>query len=193
MIAAAIDARDQPDHARLAAPFGVVGVRIAGEGADAVVAVVTYLAPGTEPHAPTHELAGRFARELERYLDDPAYRFGVPCAPAGTVFRHRVWAAISAIGSGATRRYGEIARDLGSSARAVGQACGDNPLPLVVPCHRVVAASGPGGFAHASDGWLLRTKQWLLAHEGSVLAHQCGVPGRERGVSGHEGNDGMLP
>jgi methylated-DNA-[protein]-cysteine S-methyltransferase len=158
-------ARTDPDHARLTAPFGVVGVRIAGEGAEAALATVTYLAPGTKPAAPTHALAERFAREFERYLDDPAYRFGLRCAPRGTAFQQRVWAAISAIASGATRRYGEIATDLGSSARAVGQACGDNPLPLVVPCHRVVAAAGPGGFAHASDGWLLRTKHWLLAHE----------------------------
>ena len=163
-------ARERPDHARLAAPFGVVGVRIAGEGDAAAVATVTYLAPGTPTLAPSHRLAERFAREFERYLDDPAYRFGLRCAPAGTAFQQRVWAAISAIASGATRRYGEIAKDLGSSARAVGQACGDNPLPLIVPCHRVVAAAGPGGFAHASEGWLLRTKAWLLAHEHGALS-----------------------
>ena len=77
---------------------------------------------------------------------------------------------ISAIEAGRTRSYGELARELRSAARAVGQACGANPLPLVVPCHRVLAAGGIGGFAHSEGGFLLEVKRWLLAHEGAAAA-----------------------
>jgi methylated-DNA-[protein]-cysteine S-methyltransferase len=66
---------------------------------------------------------------------------------------------------GKTRTYGELAKALNGEARAVGQACGDNKLPVVIPCHRVVAADGIGGFAHATGGYLLEAKRWLLAHE----------------------------
>ncbi len=62
-----------------------------------------------------------------------------------------------------------MARTLGSAARAVGQACGANPFPLVVPCHRVLGSKGIGGFANHTEGWLIETKRWLLWHEG-VLA-----------------------
>ena len=66
---------------------------------------------------------------------------------------------------GKTRTYGELARELGADARAIGQCCGDNKLPIVIPCHRVVAADGIGGFGHATGGYLLEAKRWLLMHE----------------------------
>ena len=64
--------------------------------------------------------------------------------------------------------YGKLAADLGSAPRAVGQACGANPFPLIVPCHRVTSAAGLGGFANAREGWLLEVKRWLLAFEGAL-------------------------
>jgi len=117
--------------------------------------------------AATSSLVAEVERQLMAYAADPAFAFDLPLAPAGTEFRRRVWRAISAIPRGETRTYGELARDLGSGPRAVGQACGDNPYPLVVPCHRVVASGGTGGFNHARDGLLLEIKRWLLRHEGS--------------------------
>ena len=83
----------------------------------------------------------------------------------GTPFRQRVWQAIHAIPSGRTLTYGELARKLNSAPRAVGGACGDNRIPLVIPCHRVVASGGIGGFMHASGGDPIAIKQWLLRHE----------------------------
>ena len=83
----------------------------------------------------------------------------------GTAFQRRVWDRIAAIPRGETRTYGDLARMLRSAPRAVGQACGNNYFPLVIPCHRVVAAGGLGGFAHTSSGYLLDVKRWLLAHE----------------------------
>jgi methylated-DNA-[protein]-cysteine S-methyltransferase len=105
---------------------------------------------------------------LHAWFDDPAPALALPLRACGTPFQRRVWAAISAIPPGQTRSYGELARQLGSAARAVGQACGANPFPLIVPCHRVTSAQGLGGFAHSSGGWLLEVKRWLLRHEGAT-------------------------
>ncbi len=109
--------------------------------------------------------ARRLARELDAYWDNPAHRFSLPHAAHGTPFQLRVWQALTAIPPGAPLTYGLLARQIGSAARAVGQACGSNPLPILIPCHRVVAANGLGGFMHASHGAPLDVKTWLLAHE----------------------------
>jgi methylated-DNA-[protein]-cysteine S-methyltransferase len=87
-------------------------------------------------------------------------------APAGTPFQRRVWQRLSAIPAGETLTYGALARELGTSARAVGGACRTNPIPLVIPCHRVVATNGLGGYSGERGGDWLAKKRWLLAHEG---------------------------
>ena len=123
--------------------------------------------PLDEPQiAPSDAIAERAVRELERYVCDPQFRFTVPLAPRGSAFQHRVWDAIRAIAPGETRTYGDLAQRVQSAARAVGQACGANPIALIVPCHRVVAGRGAlGGFMHHADGDPLAIKRWLLAHE----------------------------
>lgn len=133
------------------------------------ISEIVYLAP-CPAIPPRTALAKEAIRQLRAYLKDPRFVFSLPLAPAGTAFQRRVWAGIAAIGLGETRTYGELARTLGSGARAVGNACGANPYPLVVPCHRVVAAGGGlGGFARRRGGFLLDVKRWLLAHEGARL------------------------
>jgi methylated-DNA-[protein]-cysteine S-methyltransferase len=88
------------------------------------------------------------------------------CSSDLTDFQRKVWKGIAAIRPGKTRTYGELAERIKSSPRAVGNACGANPYPLVVPCHRVVATNhGLGGFARQRGGFLLDVKRWLLAHE----------------------------
>lgn len=134
--------------------------------ADEVLAV-DFLAPraALTPRTP---LAKETVRQLRAYLKDPAFEFGLPLAPAGTPFQRRVWAGIAAIPSGETRTYGDLAKSINSAPRAVGGACGANPYPVIVPCHRVVASGGGlGGFAHERGGWLLEIKRWLLSHEGA--------------------------
>ncbi len=86
----------------------------------------------------------------------------------GTAFQHRVWQLLQQIPAGETRRYGELAAELGSSARAVARACRANPLAILIPCHRVVAASGLGGYMGQRDGPAVAIKRWLLHHEGHV-------------------------
>lgn len=116
--------------------------------------------------SPKNALALEAARQLYAYLDDPECRFSLPLRPSGTFFQRRVWDQIVAIPCHQTRSYGEVAKALRNAPRAVGQACGANPFPLIVPCHRVIAADGKlGGFARNGGGFLLDVKRWLLAHE----------------------------
>ncbi|MDR2240785.1 MAG: methylated-DNA--[protein]-cysteine S-methyltransferase [Zoogloeaceae bacterium] len=151
-----------PFDAVLRAPFGALGVRIEGEA----ITEIRFLPPGTGAIEPKTALARRARDQLAAYLADPGAGFDLPLQTAGTDFQRRVWRAIAAIPKGKTLTYGEIARRLQSAPRAVGQACGRNPYPVVVPCHRVIAADGGlGGFASARGGYLLDTKRWLLAHE----------------------------
>ena len=121
--------------------------------------------------APTTPLAAEAVRQLEAYLADPAFVFSLPLQAAGTPFQRRVWAQIAAIPLGRVETYGQLAKNIKNAPRAVGQACGANPYPLVVPCHRVIAAGGGlGGFNRHGGGFLLDVKRWLLHHEGIALA-----------------------
>lgn len=141
-------------------PVGPVGI-VCADGGLARIDILTR----AEPRFPASSLARRVAEQLERYFSDPARRFDLPLAEADTPFRAQVRAALLAIPVGETRSYGEIAARLGTSARAVGGACRANPLPIVVPCHRVVAARGLGGYDGTTKGARLDIKQLLLKHE----------------------------
>ena len=151
-------------HAKLATPFAVLGVRTIGER----VTDIDYLPLGIETLAPTTRLAERACREIERYLEDPQYGPQVPFDYAGTAFQCRVWREISAIPCGSTLTYKDIARALRTAPRPVGGACGRNRLPIVIPCHRVLAAGGLGGFMGGTGSGALAIKRWLLRHEGAL-------------------------
>jgi methylated-DNA-[protein]-cysteine S-methyltransferase len=148
----------------IALPFGPFGIRSAGEA----VCELHFLPPNTALQAPDDDTTRAVAAALIDWIDDPRRPVALPRVARGTSFQRRVWAEISAIPSGQTRTYGELAARLGSAAQAVGQACGANPYPLFVPCHRVTSARGLGGFANARDGWLLEVKRWLLQNEGAA-------------------------
>jgi methylated-DNA-[protein]-cysteine S-methyltransferase len=121
------------------------------------------------PNAPPSPAAARtleqLRRELHAYAHDPHARFHSPVALRGTAFQQRVWQALREIPAGTTLTYGELAHNLGSGARAVANACRRNPVPLIVPCHRVVAWNGLGGYGGATEGELVQFKQRLLDHE----------------------------
>ena len=112
------------------------------------------------------ELEQRALLQLQKYCQNAQQVFDLPLKPAGTEFQLRVWQALSKIPAGEVRSYGELAHQLRSSARAVGNACRRNPIPVLIPCHRVVAKSGLGGFAGQTEGAQLALKQRLLSHEG---------------------------
>jgi len=147
---------------RIATPFAVLGIRTAGER----LTGIDYLPKGAATLEPVNRLAERVCRQIERYLDDPEFHFDLPFDFCGTAFQCRVWRAIHAIPSGRTLTYVDIARRLRTAPRPVGGACGANRIPLVIPCHRVVASDGIGGFMNARKGFPLEAKRWLLRHEG---------------------------
>lgn len=156
------------------APGFCLGIR----ADDEAVTEVKFLEP-RPAQAANKPVAAEAARQLAAWLLDPSMAFTVPLRPVGSDFQHRVWAQISSIPCGQTRSYGDLAQALTTSPRPVGGACGCNPLPVIVPCHRVVAANfrlprtdqadedfrGLGGFAHQRGGFLLDVKRWLLRHE----------------------------
>ena len=150
-----------PYAAVLSAPTFAIGVCCN----DDEITAIEYLEPRTGI-APKTPLAKEAVRQLRAWLKDPRFEFGLPLAPAGTNFQRRVWEQISSIPAGQTKSYGEVAAAIHSGPRAVGNACGANPYPIVVPCHRVVGANrGLGGFARQRGGFLLDIKKWLLQHE----------------------------
>jgi len=107
-------------------------------------------------------LLRRARDQLHAYFDGVLTEFDLPLAPAGTPYQRRVWQALCAIPYGGTRSYRDIAETAGGSARSAGQANGRNPIPIIIPCHRVVATTHLGGYS-GGDG--LATKRWLLALE----------------------------
>ncbi|NOY61930.1 MAG: methylated-DNA--[protein]-cysteine S-methyltransferase [Gammaproteobacteria bacterium] len=104
-------------------------------------------------------------QQLMAYFNDPTFPFSLPLKSDGTPFQQQVWAAMCGIKAGQTATYGDLAKRLGSAPRAVGGACRVNPVPIVVPCHRVVSAAGIGGFLGASAGDGINIKRCLLEHE----------------------------
>jgi methylated-DNA-[protein]-cysteine S-methyltransferase len=162
----------------MATPFAVLGVRTAGD----TLAGIEYLPRGAATLAPLTRFAERACRQIERYLDDPDFRFDLPFDYRGTEFQCRVWRAIHAIPSGRTLSYVDIARRLRTAPRPVGGACGANRIPLVIPCHRVVGSGGIGGFMHARGGFPLDVKRWLLKHEGAVTGDENTTRESLRGV-----------
>ena len=154
-------------QARLRAPFATLGITTS----DTHVTGIRFLAPSTAALAPRrNSIAFLACVQIQAYLENPAYRFDLPLKFGGTRHRVSVWEAMQRIPAGKTRSYGELAKELGSSARAVGGACGANPIPLVIPCHRVIAAGGDiGGFMGArAEGFERTIKRWLLEHEGAL-------------------------
>lgn len=154
-------------QARIPTPFAVLGIRAAAERLEGI----DYLPKGAATLAPLTRFADRVCRQIERYLDDPAYRFDLAFDYRGSDFQCRVWRAIHSIPSGRTLTYLEVARRIGSAPRPVGGACGANRIPLVIPCHRVIGSGGIGGFMHSRRGPGIEIKRWLLNHEGAVTGN----------------------
>lgn len=144
------------------APFGALTVELRGGRLWA-------LAP--HPRRPTGARGApppQIVAALHRYLRDPEAPWGLPLAARGTPFQRRVWAALRRIPAGRTLTYGALALRLGSGPRAVAAACRANPVALVVPCHRVVSATGLGGYQGRISGPRVGLKRWLLRHEGAL-------------------------
>ena len=133
------------------------------EGAITGLEYVNARTPLSEPKTP---LLKKAVKQLRRYFKQPSTSFDLPLEAAGTDFQQRVWQALRQIPVGQKLTYGELATKLSTGPRAVGNACRQNPIALIVPCHRVVSSQGIGGYAGKTQGVILERKRHLLAHEG---------------------------
>ena len=102
---------------------------------------------------------------LDAYFNNPKKVMPPGTQVTGSDFQKKVWHLLTMIKPGQTRTYGDIAKEINSSPRAVGNACRSNPIPIFIPCHRVVSATGRGGFMGRTSGEAMDIKEWLLAHE----------------------------
>lgn len=121
-----------------------------------------------ELRAPKSEQARKACQQIDGYCKKqlPDLAFDIELQAQGTAFQKTVWQALRRIPAGQVLSYGELAQQLNTSARAVGGACRANPVPLIIPCHRIVARDGVGGFAGSAEGSLVNIKRRLLEHEG---------------------------
>ena len=157
----ALDAPLAEFEATMLTPACVVGIRTSNDS----LSEIAFLPLDSKLTNARSSLAREFFRQLACYLGNPRFKFDLPVCPGGTEFQQAVWHQMLEIPAGRTLTYGEVAGRIRSSARAVGQACGANRLPIVIPCHRIVAGNGMGGFAHRASGFPLNVKRWLLLHE----------------------------
>ena len=142
------------------APFGAVGIFIFNEQVSIELLTEKHTAKPAE-----NKNVQIIVSQITAYFNNANHVFKLPINQRSTPFQQRVWQAISAIPRGQVLTYADIAEQIGSGPRAVANACGANNLPLIVPCHRVVAKNGLGGFMQGNvDG--LKVKRWLLKHEG---------------------------
>ena len=148
-------------QAKLAVPFGMLGIRCTED----VLTGIDFLLASEKSQPPVNAFAKSVCVQLLDYVKNPSVQFSVPIKLNGTPHQQKVWQSLTAIPRGQTRYYGELAAKLKSSAQAVGQACGANAIPIIIPCHRVVGKANLGGFMRHASGASLDIKRWLLAHE----------------------------
>lgn len=153
----------QKFDAIVAAPFGAVGVR----AADDFLLGLELLSVNPGERNSQHRFTQAVVSLLHLYFQNPGTKLDIAYVVPGTDFQRRVWQAIARVPLGKTISYSELARIVGSGPRTVANACGANPVPLVVPCHRIVAKNGLGGFMQGEENGLA-IKQWLLRHEQAI-------------------------
>jgi methylated-DNA-[protein]-cysteine S-methyltransferase len=141
------------------APVGTLGIRLQGHQ----IKQLTWLSSKVTIGHRESRLLRTIQKVLHDYFTAARDFPSLPLAPDGTEFQARVWDALRKIPSGEVITYGQLARHLNTSSRAIGQACRANPIAVLIPCHRVVAVNGPGGYMGKAEKTDI--KQWLLAHE----------------------------
>ena len=152
------------ETAMIKTPLGFLAVSAVETG---VVSIDFAPEPSAEL-VPAHPLLESACHQLSRYFDDPAAGFTLPLSLPASGYRRRVWAALLQIPPGRTETYGALAARIASGPRAVAGACRANPLPIIIPCHRIVSAHGLGGYCGRDSGPAMDIKRWLLRHEGSL-------------------------
>ncbi|MDH5648758.1 MAG: methylated-DNA--[protein]-cysteine S-methyltransferase [Gammaproteobacteria bacterium] len=143
-------------------PIGPIGLSLQSDKLRAL----EFVSASRALRTPAIASAKKVSRQLVKYFSNPKHIFDLELVLEGTPFQKKVWRELIKIPAGKVTTYGDLAEKLGSSARAVGNACRANPIPIIVPCHRVIARSGLGGYMGKTSGSKFDIKCWLLAHEG---------------------------
>jgi len=151
-------------NAIINSPIGKLGIKTD----NGYLQFVDYLSDEIAVQQADDELSAQVVQQLQAYFENPAFEFDIACDMTGTDFQQRVWKQLKSISSGHSMTYAEVADSLHSGARAVGGACRKNPIPIIVPCHRVVAKSGIGGYDGDWGSGKVEIKQWLLRHESVI-------------------------
>ncbi|MGD8558128.1 MAG: methylated-DNA--[protein]-cysteine S-methyltransferase [Gammaproteobacteria bacterium] len=155
----------QPSNAVMETPLPIATNRLAIRTANSKLQALSFVSGKTPLKAPADAFTRQVVSQLKQYFADPAFEFKLETELDGTTYQQRVWQELLKCAPGTVWSYGELAQRIHSAPRAVGGACRRNPVPIVVPCHRVVAASGLGGYAGKTGGAFMAIKQWLLQHE----------------------------
>ncbi len=149
------------DIAVINAPFGQLKLIAEHD----ILTGIDFLLEHEPPKKPSTPVLRETEAQLRAYFKNPQHKFDLPTKLDGTPFQLKVWQALCDIPPGAPLTYGQLAKKLNTAPRAIGGACGANPIPVIVPCHRVVSAGGLGGFMGTRYLGPLNIKSWLLAHE----------------------------
>ena len=142
-------------------PFSTLGVFTHNE----MLQAIDFLADDIHAMPAQDNISREVISQLEAYCQGDRFCFDLPMTMAKTKYQQHVREALLNIPAGKTLSYAGLAKQIGSGARAVAMACRHNPLPVVVPCHRIVAKNSMGGYAGATSGKPVETKRWLLEHE----------------------------
>ena len=137
---------------------------------DGDLVAIDFISASAKEIRPETAQAKDIVRQIRDYCQRSVRKFDVKLRLQGTDFQKSVWREMQKIPSGKVKTYGDLAKILNTSPRAVGNACRKNPVPLIVPCHRIVAAGGIGGYGGVTSGRVLNIKRQLLQHEGLTLA-----------------------
>ncbi len=148
-------------QATISTPIGKIGIRTS----DNYLLGINYLGDSKLIIKPKTIMAKETVEQVLCYFADPKFSFEIPFSLNVTPFQERVLQALRKIPVGATQTYAELAQLLETKPRPIGNACRKNPIPIVIPCHRIIASTGMGGYDGAIKGPILEIKRWLLQHE----------------------------
>lgn len=150
-------------EAVISTPFDTVklGINTKGEALNNI----DFIVADHDDYVPRSGFIGKVVEQITAYFDNPQFTFSLPLLTQGTLFQKSVWQTLRDIPPGKPWSYGKVAQYLGTSPRAIGGACRANSIPIVIPCHRVVAVNGLGGFSGETQGHKVDIKHWLLTHE----------------------------
>ena len=145
----------------LRSPIGHLGLNISAKG----IQRLFYIKTKQDSNIPAAGFGAKVHQQIMEYFELQRTEFDLPIDIQGTAYQNRVWSEVAKIAYGESLTYGDIAKAINSGPRAVGNACRHNPIPIIIPCHRVVKKSGIGGYCGSVVGKEIQQKDWLLRHE----------------------------